>query len=123
MKPLVIPSPATRNRSSHRMSVDVLGYRMHDNISAMIQRVLNIRTQKCVVHDNLDPMPVRNGCHLANVHQSQGGVRGTLNPNELGVIGTNESLDIDFNCRCEGDVDPVRGRHFSEVAVCPAVDI
>ena len=76
------------------MTVDIFCNAMDDNVGTMIQRILDVWTQKGVIHNNHDPMSVCNGCNVSNVYQTQGRIAGTLDPNQLGIFWSDELFDV-----------------------------
>ena len=95
---------------------------MHDDVCAVVERVLHVRAHEGVVHDDHDAVLVGNCRDFADVDKGQRGVRGRLNPDELGVWA-DEFGNVDFDTRAEGHLDVVCEGHFGEVAVRSAVDI
>lgn len=104
------------------MSIDILCNRVHDNIRSIIQWILNIRTHKRVIHHHQNAMPVRNIRDFADIHQTQGRVRGRLNPNQFRVW-FEDGFGADFEGWCKRDVYAVRSCDFGEVAMRAAIDV
>ena len=65
------------------MPVYVLGYRMHDNIRTMIQRVLDVGTQERVIHHDHNSMLMGHTRNFSNIHKTQGWIAWTFNPYQL----------------------------------------
>jgi hypothetical protein len=65
---------------------------------------------------------VGNGGDLADVDQREGGVRGRLDPDQLGV-GADQLSNVDLDAGAEGDLDVVCEGDLCEVAVGSAVDV
>ena len=105
-----------------RVAVDVLGDRVHDNVGAVVERVLHIRAHEGVVDDDHDAVLVGDGGDLADVDEREGRVGGRLDPDELRV-GADQLGDVDFNARAEGHLDVVGEGDLGEVAVRAAVDV
>jgi hypothetical protein len=105
-----------------RVPVDVLCDAVHDDVGAVVQRVLHVRAHEGVVDDDHDAMLVRDGSDGADVDEREGGVGGRFNPDQLRV-GADQLLDVDLDRRAEGHFDIVRERDLGEVAVRAAVDI
>lgn len=77
-----------------RMAVDIFCDRMDHNICTMIQRVLHVGAQECIIHHNHDPMLMRNCSHGPYIHQAQRRIARRLDPYQLRLIGPYESFDI-----------------------------
>ena len=105
-----------------RVPVDVLCDAVDDNVGAVVQRVLHVGRHEGVIDDDHDAVLVGEGRNLADVDELQGGVRGRLNPDELGV-GLDQLLHVQLDRRRESDLDIVRQGDLCEVAVGAAVDI
>jgi hypothetical protein len=65
-------------------------------------------------------MLVRNCCDFSDVDERQCGVRGRLDPDELG-IGSNEVGNVNLNAGAECDLDIMRESYFGEVAMCSSI--
>lgn len=89
----------------------------------MIQRILNIWAQEGIVNDDHDPMTMRHRCHFSNINQAERRITGTFDPDEFGLVGSNELGDIDFDTGGESDLDAMSSSYFGEVAMGAAVDI
>ena len=76
------------------MSVYVLCDRVHHDISSVVQRVLYVRTQKRVVDDHFDAMPMRNCRDRSYVHQAQRGIARRLDPDQPRLARSNELLHV-----------------------------
>jgi len=112
-------------RGSHdhvRVPVDVLCDAVHDDVGAMVQRVLHVRAHEGIVDNNHDAVLVRDGSDGADIDEREGGVGGRFNPDQLRVRA-DQLLDVDLDRRAEGYFDIVRERDLGEVAVRAAVDI
>ena len=104
------------------VTVDVLGDTVNDDVGAVLKRVLDVGREESVVDDDHDARTVGNVGDGADVDEREGGVGGSLDPDELG-LGLNQGLDVDLDARSEGDLDTVGGGDLCEVAVGTAVDI
>ena len=104
------------------MAVDVLGNRVHDDVGAEVERVLDVRGEEGVVDDDEDAMGVGSGHDGADVDQPERGVAGGLDPHELGVL-IDVLADVDLDLRREGDLDAVGLGHLGEVPVGAAVHV
>lgn len=56
------------------MAVDVLRNGMHDNVGAMLQRILHIGTHEGVVDNHQNAVPVGNFSNLRDINHSEGRV-------------------------------------------------
>lgn len=56
------------------MSINVLRNRVDDDVSAVIQRVLNVWAHERIVDYDQDAMAMRNRGNFANINQRQGGI-------------------------------------------------
>jgi hypothetical protein len=104
------------------MAVDVLCDGVHDDVGAVVERVLHVGRHESVIYHDHDAVLVRDCSDLADIYEGQCRVRGRLNPDELGV-GSDEVCDVDFDARAECDFDIVCERYLSEVAVRSSVDV
>lgn len=105
------------------MAVDVFRNGMNHNVGTVFQGVLDIWAHEGVVHDHRNPMPVGHSRNLCNVHHSHCRVRRRLDPDQLGVIWSNQFLHVQFNAGRERHVNAVSCRNLGEVPVCPPIDI
>lgn len=105
------------------VTVDILGHGVNHHVGAVIQRVLDIGAHEGVVDHNQDAMAVGNFSHGFDIHQTEGRVGGGLDPDEFGLIGPNQVLDMQLDAWREGHVDTVRRCHLGEISVSAAVDI
>ena len=64
-----------------RVAIDVLGHGMNHDIRAVVQGVLNVWTQECIVDHHFDAMLMCHCCHHSDVHQTQRWVARALYPN------------------------------------------
>lgn len=104
------------------MSVDVFGDRVHDDISSVIEGVLDIGAKEGVVDDDFDVEFMGDVGDCLDVYQSEGGVTGGLDPDQLcRWMGLKELTEVDFNGAGEGDGDTVGGRYLGEVTVGASV--
>lgn len=112
-----------RRNKAYGVSVYVFGDRVDYYVCAMIQRILNIWAQEGIVDNDHDPMAMRHCCHFSDINQAQRRVTGAFDPDEFGLIRSNELGDINFNTRGESDLNAMSSSHFGEVAMRAAVDI
>ncbi|CRK35398.1 hypothetical protein BN1708_006723 [Verticillium longisporum] len=105
-----------------RVAVDVLCHRVDDNVRAEVERVLDVGGQERVVDDDLDAVLVGLGGDGAHVDETEGRVRGRLDPDELG-LRRDVGRDVDLNLGRESDLDAVGLGDLGEVAVGAAVDV
>jgi hypothetical protein len=96
---------------------------MNHDIGTMFKGILNIRTEKRIVDDNENAVTVGNASHLADIDQTKSRIGRGLNPNQLGVIGPDQLLDVDLNGRSKSDVHSVCSGNLGEVAMGAAVHI
>lgn len=111
------------DRETYRVTVDVLGDGVHDDIRTVVQGVLEVRAQEGVVHHDQDSMLMSDGSNLADIHQPESRVRRGLDPDEFGVIRADQLLNVGFDAGREGDMDAMRGGDLGEVTVCASVDV
>lgn len=104
------------------MPIDVFRDRMDNDIRPMIQWILYIGGQESIIHNHQDPVLVRNVRNSTNVHERERWVRGSLDPNQFGLI-FNHGPRIDLDGARKRDADPVGSRNLGEVPVRPAVHI
>lgn len=105
------------------MTVDVLGDGVDDDIGTVVQRVLNVGAQEGVVDDNQDTVLVGDGSDLLDIDQAEGGVGGGFDPDQLGLVGADELLDVELNARRESHLDAMGGGNLGEVTVSSTIDI
>lgn len=109
--------------SAYGVSVDVFGDRVDHYVCTMIQRVLNIRAQEGIVNDDHDPMTMRHRCHFSDINQAQCRITRAFDPDELGLVGSDELGDINFDSRGESDLNAMSSGYLGEVTMCAAVNI
>lgn len=105
------------------MPIDVFRDRVDHDIGAVVERVLDIGAEEGVVDDDHDAMSVGDGGDVPDVDQTQGGVAGAFDPDQLGLIRADEIGHVDLNAGREGDLDAMSGGDLGEVAMRAAVDI
>lgn len=105
------------------VAVDVLRDGVDDDVGAVVERVLHVGAHEGVVDDDEDAMAMGDVDDGADVDQAEGGVGGGLDPDELGLVGADQVLDVQLDGRGEGDVHAVGGSDLGEVAVGATVDI
>lgn len=105
------------------VAVDVLSDGVDDDVGAVVERVLDVGAHEGVVDDDEDAMATGDVDDGADVDQAEGGVGGSLDPDELGLVVADQVLDVQFDSRGEGDVHAVRSSNLSEVAVGATVDV
>lgn len=64
----------------YRVSVDVFGHRVYNNIRAEIKRILDVWAKERVVHHNQDAMFVCYACYIPYIHQTQCRIARRLDP-------------------------------------------
>lgn len=105
------------------MSIDILGDRVDDDISAQREWVLEEGTHEGVVDHQLGIVLMGNLGNCLDINQTQGGVGWGFNPNELGV-GTDGGSDVGSILEVnKGHIDTQSGGDLCEVAVSAAVDV
>lgn len=75
-----------------RVTVDILGHGVHDQIGAVVQRVLDIGTHKCIIDHDQNAMAVGDLRDGLDIHQAEGWVGRGLDPDEFGLIGPDQVL-------------------------------
>ena len=105
------------------MAVYVFRDRMDDNIRTVVQWILNIRAQECVVDDHHNPVLVRHGRDSANIHQAQCWIARAFDPDQFSVLWADQFRNIDFETRGKRYLDAMCGGHLSEIAMGPAIDV
>ena len=108
---------------AYRVTVDILGHGVNDDISAVVERVLNIGAHEGVVDDNKDAIAVGNVSNGLDIDQTEGGVGRGFDPDELGLFWANQTLDLSLDGGRESDIDAVGGGNLGEVSVGTTVDI
>lgn len=108
---------------TYRVSVDVLCDGMDNNIRSMIQRILKIRTHEGIIDNNQDSMLMSDGGHLADIHQPKSRVRRALDPDKLGIIGSDQSFNINLDSWGEGNMNAMCRSDFCEVSMGTTVNI
>ena len=106
-----------------RVTVDILGHGVHDQIGAVVQRVLNIRTHKGIVDDDQNAMAVGDLCDSLDIDQAEGWVGRGLDPDEFGLIGPDQVLQMQLDAGRERDLHAVCSRNLGEISVCTTVHI
>ena len=82
---------------AYRVAIDILGDRMDDDIRSMIQRILNVWTQERIIHHRHDPMLMSNCSDGSNIHQAQCWIARALNPDQFGLVWSNQLFHVDFD--------------------------
>lgn len=95
---------------------------MDDNVGAKLKGVLDVRGHESVVDNNEDAVLVGSGDDGADVDQTEGGVAGSLDPDQP-RLGGDVLGNVDLNLGREGDLDAVGLCDLGEVAVGAAVDV
>lgn len=104
------------------MAVNIFGYRMDDNISSMVERILDVWRQESVINHHKNSMLMRNVCNGTDVHQRQCGVAWGLDPDKLGVWA-NHGFCVDFDGARERHTNTVGSCNLCEVTMGTAIDI
>ncbi len=112
-----------RIAGSYRMPVDVFGDRVDHDIGAVVEGVLHVGAEEGVVDDDHNAVSVGHRGDVPDIHQAQGGVAGTLDPDQLRLIRADELGHVDLDARRKRDLDAMGGSDFGEVAMRAAVDI
>lgn len=107
-----------------RVSVEVLGDGVDDDVGAEGERVLEVGGEEGVVDDEDGArVPLDNGGEGLDVDEAEGWVGGGLDPDHLGV-GPEGGLDVlEVGHVDEGGVEANGGGDAVEVAVGAAVDV
>lgn len=108
---------------THRVAIDILGDGVNNNIRTVVQGVLDVRAHESVVNNDLDAMAVGNIGNSPDIDQAKSGVRRSLDPNELSLIGANQLLHVQLNGGGEGDMNTVCRGNLGEVSVGTAVNV
>lgn len=103
--------------TAYRMPIDVLCYRMYDDVRAMIQRILDVRAQEGIVNHNHDTMLMRYRSDLAYVDQAQGRITRTFDPYQLRLTRPYEIRDVHLDARRECNLNAMRRSDLSEVSM------
>ena len=110
--------------SAYRVTVDVLGDRVEDNIGTVVERGLDVGGEEGVIHNHQRAELVCDVRDRADVHERERGVAGGLNPDQLRVRVLLEQIaELALDVVCEGGGDVVCGGDLSEGAVGTTVDI
>jgi len=104
------------------VAIDVFRDRVDDDIGAVLQRVLNVRTHESVINNNFDTIRMGNFADGTNIYQCQSRIRGSLDPDELG-LGSDNLVEVNLEAAGECDGDAMGGGDLSEVAVGATVNI
>jgi len=106
-----------------RVSVNVLGDRVDNDISAERERVLEVGAHEGVVDDQLGVVLVGNVSNGLDINEAQRGVGGGLDPDELGV-GADDSGDIGGISKVnKGNLDSEGRGDLGEVTVGASIDV
>jgi hypothetical protein len=106
-----------------RVAVDILCNGVNDDVGAVVERVLHVGTHEGIIDDDKDAVAAGDVDDGTDVDEAEGWVGGGLDPDELGLVGADQVLDVQLDGRGEGDVHAVGGSDLGEVAVGAAVDI
>lgn len=106
-----------------RVAVDILCDGVDDDVGAVVERVLHVGAHEGVVDDDEDTVLAGDVDNGADVDQAEGWVGGGLDPDELGLVGADQVLDVQLDGRGEGDVHAVGGSDLGEVTVGATVNI
>ena len=117
--------PVCHQKSSQGivMSAQEFGSAVHHNVSSQIQRILEIRGQKCIVHNKKQIMSLRNVCQCCNVRYIHHRIGRSFNINCLCVL-IHIAFHVFFPAVDPGKLKPVfRGNivkktNASSVQVC-----
>lgn len=112
-----------RNEKAYGMAIDVFRDGVNHDIRAMVERVLHIGAQKGVVNHDHDPMTMRHRGYFADIHQAQGGIARTLDPDQFRLIRPNQFGNVDLNAGGKCYLHAMRRGDFGEVAVRAAIDV
>jgi len=96
---------------------------VNDNICAVVQRILHIGAEECIVDDHHDAMLMGFGRNSAYVHQTKGGIAGALDPYQFGLARPNQLGHVKFNAWREGDLNAVCCCNFGEISMCATIDV
>ena len=95
---------------------------MYDDISAEIERVLDIGAEEGVVDYDHDSMLVGLRCNGSDIDESECRIGGCFNPDELRLL-RDVLTHVDFNFGRKRNLDSMRFGNLCEVSVCPPVHI
>ena len=105
------------------MTIDVFGDRVDHNVRAVVERILDVRTQEGIVNHDHDAVTVRHRSDIADIDQPESRVAGALDPDQLRLLRADELGDVELDAGRERHLDAVGSGHFGEIAVRAAIDV
>ena len=105
------------------MAIYIFRNRMHHNIGSVIQRILDVWAQECVIHDNLDPMLMCHTSNLPNIHQTQCRIARTFYPYQFCLSGTYHLCDVKFDAWGKRYLDAMCGGDFGKVTMRATIHV
>ena len=95
---------------------------MDYNICTMIEGILNIWTEKGVIHYDLDAMLMCYRSYCPDIDQIQGWIAGRFDPDKF-CLWSDKSCDIQFDTRRESNFDAMGCSYFRKVSMCTTVHV
>lgn len=105
-----------------RVSVDVLGDTVDNDVGTEVERVLDVGRKESVINNDEDSVTVGGRDDCTDVDKSEGRIAGRLDPDQAGLI-SDVLCDIDLDLRSEGDTNTVSLCDLSEIAVGTSVHV
>ncbi len=117
---------AVERRHAHQhvaVAVDILGHGVHDDVGAVVERVLEVWRHEGVVHNDHDAVLVRDGRDIADVDEAESWVAWGFDPDQACLVGADQFGDVALDAGGEGDLDAVGSGDLGEIAMGAAVDV
>jgi hypothetical protein len=102
---------------------DILRRRMHDDIRSQVERRLQVRRRKRVVHGDERSMAARDGGHFGDVHELQQRIRRRLQPHDFRIRRKGGRDRGDVRRVHVREREPVAFQHAIEQTIRAAVDV
>ena len=84
-------------RTTYRMTIDILGDRVDDNVRSVIERILDVGAQKGIIDHHHDTVPVRNRGDGPDIHQTKGRIARALDPDQFRLVRPDQFGDVQFD--------------------------
>ena len=79
---------------AYRVSVDIFGHRVDNNVCAEIKRILDVWAKERVVHHDQYTMFMGYACYIPYIYQTQCRIARRLDPYQLRLIEPDEFADV-----------------------------
>ena len=105
------------------MTAEVLGGRVHDNISSQIQRILQVGAGKCIIYTHKNLLILRKCSHGSDIYQLQHRIGWGLYPDKARFFIDFLGNFFRFPHINKVSIDPIALVYANELAIRTAVQV